>query len=136
MLLNMNIVNDNSLSIDEKIIKLFNFIINDGYLEEYKSIDEFFDELAKCKIDIPLYTVSKVCESGYILGFGNDNYHVDEFIYDNYADILADIVNNHGQYTTIELMKEKFMKKCKCNADETEIIPNNEILYLLVSHYN
>ena len=118
-----------------KIDMCFNYLIDN--LNNINQ-DITFNELQKINFDKPVITVSKVCDKGnLILGFSNNYYHVDEeFMYDNYADLLADIINSHGQFTSIKEMSKPFLYSCNCIKIPKEIIPDKNTIYLNINYYN
>ncbi len=133
---NLNILYDNKNITDlfDKINILYHFIFkNIKNLED--KIKELFDLLAKVKLEKNIITISKACDKG-VLGFSNNNYHVDQFVYDNYADILADLINFSGQYNVLKEQIEEFNHNCFCTKNKLIKPRDCEELYLQVNHYN
>ena len=84
-------------------------------------------------------TISKYCDNGIILKYNSDDFHVDNFSYDGYADLLADIVNcsftEYGwKYVRIKQRNEPFFFKCKC-SESIEITPDDTLIYLNIEYY-
>ena len=132
--LNILYNNKNITDLFEKINILYHFILkNINNLED--KIKELFDLLAKVQLEKNIITISKSCDKG-VLGFSNNNYHVDQFVYDNYADILADLINFSGQYNVLKEQVDEFDYKCFCNENKILIKPkDHDKLYLQVNHY-